>query len=192
MFKPQLKLTKAAVQELADGYMAGLSDRDKALEEAVMSRFHARKGRMRRLSMDELKLIGEWKTPRSKPLIASNDAGFVEEATAVAFAKSSGCRLRIEVLTLLSGVCWPTASVILHLCHANEYPILDVNALAALGISSPGTGPRRGFCRLTRYQFDFWRDYTAFARQQCARLNLGMRTLDRALWQRGKELTASR
>ena len=37
----------------------------------------------------------------------------------------------------LSGVRWPTASVLLHFGHRDRYPILDYRALEALGVPSP-------------------------------------------------------
>jgi hypothetical protein len=37
--------------------------------------------------------------------------------------------MRTKVVTLLNGVRWPTASAILHFCHADPYPVLDVRAL---------------------------------------------------------------
>ena len=76
------------------------------------------------LTRDQLSAIGRWKSPRIEGRCASNDDGFVRATTATALS-STNERLRIEVLTLLCGVEWPTASVILHFCSTDRYPILD-------------------------------------------------------------------
>ena len=90
-------------------------------------------------------------------------------------------RLRIEALMLLEGVGWPTASVLLHFGHAEPYPILDVRALWSLGVR---VAP-------DKYDFDLWWRYTECCRRLAARLNVTMRTLDRALWQYSKERQAT-
>src|SRR5262245_53945776 len=65
------------------------------------------------------------KSPRSQTRCAKNDSQFVEEVTRLSLEPSTSDRLRIESLTLLTGVAWPTASVILHFCHEEVYAILD-------------------------------------------------------------------
>jgi hypothetical protein len=84
--------------------------------------------------------------------------------------------LRIEVLTLLAGVSWPTASVILHFFHREQYPILDVRALWSLQCDPPG-----------EYDIPFWESYTSSCRSLAQKAGVSMRTLDRALWQYSKE-----
>lgn len=81
-----------------------------------------------------------------------------------------------ESLTLLSGVGWPTASVILHLCHREPHPILDFRALWSLSCSVR-----------SRYDYPFYAAYAAFTRALCKRIGCDSRTLDRALWQYSKE-----
>jgi hypothetical protein len=124
---------------------------------------------------EELRVLARWKTPRSASRIARNEAEFVRETTRVALSTRSE-RLRIEVLTLLDGVDWPTASVILHFAHADPYPILDYRALWSLGVSHP-----------PRYSFELWEAYVAFTRAAARRLRVSMRELDRGLWQYSKE-----
>ena len=80
-------------------------------------------------------------------------------------------RLRIEVLTLLKGVSWPMASVILHWCHTDRYPLIDFRALWSLGIDTP-----------PRYTFDFWWAYVETCRSLADESQVSMRELDRALW----------
>ena len=116
-----------------------------------------------------------WKSPRSRPHVEKNPKGFIETVTATAFSTPDE-RLRIEVLTLLDGVDWPTASVILHFGHRDPYPILDVRALWSLGIEDP-----------PNYSFEFWWAYTRACRRLARRHACTMRMLDRALWQYSKE-----
>jgi len=125
---------------------------------------------------DEFLHLCRWKTPRSKKRCAANSAEFVEEITATAL--STRCeQLRIEILLLLRGVSWPTASVILHFAARQPYPILDFRALWSLGISAPAR----------TYDFDLWRQYTSYCRRLIRTTGAQMRTLDRALWQFSKE-----
>lgn len=126
------------------------------------------------LLQDELERVAYWKSPRSQPQVKNNEPEYIKEITQFALGTVSE-RARIEALTLLSGVGWPTASVILHLLHRQPYPILDFRALWSVG-ASRGT-----------YDFDFWRNYTAYCRQLAKIADVDMRTLDRALWQYSKE-----
>jgi hypothetical protein len=61
---------------------------------------------------------------------------FVADMSAIAFSVRDQ-RSRIEPLTLLDGVEWPTASVILRLFHPDPYPILDFRALWSAGSEPP-------------------------------------------------------
>lgn len=120
--------------------------------------------------------IAEWKTPRTRSRCQRNDDAFVREVTSLALNPTTSVRLSIESLTLLSGVSWPTASVFLHFCHRDPYPILDFRALWSLTCAVP-----------TTYDHAFWEAYTAFTRELCGRVGCDSRTLDRALWQYSKE-----
>lgn len=127
------------------------------------------------LTHDELVALGRWKAARNTSRLAANDPAYVEAVTAVALSTANE-RLRIEILTLLRGVGWPMASVILHWRHRDPYPILDYRALWSLGIDSP-----------PRYDFPLWRDYTHFCRELAGRAGVSLRDLDRALWQYSSE-----
>lgn len=126
-------------------------------------------------SRDELVDVCEWKTVRSRSRVARNSEALVEEATRIALAATTE-EVRIEVLMILSGVSWPTASVLLHLAHHDRYPILDYRALEALGIDRPPA-----------YSMPFWLDYVSATRDLAHVADVDMRTLDRALWQWSKE-----
>jgi len=123
----------------------------------------------------EFLAICAWKSPRSKSRCAKNSKAIVEEATRIALGTREE-QLRIGILTVLSGVGWPTASVILHLAHMEPYPILDHRALWSLQVAVP-----------PQYTFDFWWAYARACRSLARREKMDMRTLDRALWQFSKE-----
>ena len=128
------------------------------------------------LTRDEFIKICAWKTPRSKPKVASNQKEYIEEITKISLTTESD-QLRIEVLTLLNGVSWPTASTILHFCHNKEFPIIDFRALYSLGFDAIPN----------KYDYPFWKKYTKYCRSLSDKLKLDLRTIDRGLWQYSKE-----
>ena len=77
---------------------------------------------MPNLTLAELGQLGRWKSPRIGPRLAANDEAYVEAVTAVALTTPSE-PLRIEVLTLLSGVGWPMASVGLGPLPFYDFPL---------------------------------------------------------------------
>ena len=127
------------------------------------------------IEKQELFKIAYWKAPRSVHHVLKNEDGYIEEITKISFMAKSE-RTRIEVLTNLDGVSWPTAAVILHLFHDEPYPILDFRALWSVNLEVPG-----------QYSFKFWWPYVEFCREVAKQNKVDMRTLDRALWQYSKE-----
>ena len=120
-------------------------------------------------------VVCRWKSPRSQPRCRTNSPEFICEVTRCALSTPAE-RLRIEVLTLMNGVSWPTASVILHFFHPDDYPILDFRALWSLKSAVPQP-----------YEFVFWQAYTRHCRKLSKLSGVSMRTVDRALWQFSKE-----
>ena len=127
------------------------------------------------LSKEDLVALGNWKSQRAVPLLKRNEEEEIVEITRVALTTPSE-RLRIGSLLQLVGVGWPMASVVLHLCHHDPYPILDFRALWSVGRTVPA-----------QYNFAFWWAYTNYCRELAERTHVTMRTLDRALWQYSKE-----
>jgi hypothetical protein len=119
-----------------------------------------------------------WKTPRSRPKVAGNSARAVAEATARAFAAADE-KARIGALLELEGVGIPTASTLLYFAYPDDYPILDVRALESLGVKSRSS-----------YPVSFWLAYLDACRALARANRVALRTLDKALWQRSKELSA--
>jgi hypothetical protein len=125
----------------------------------------------------EFERLSYWKSPRTQSRVRQNPPEFIEDVTRIALSTPSE-RLRIEILNLLNGVNWPTASVVLHFCHTEPYPILDYRALWSLGVEAKSVMP---------YRFEIWYEYTQFCRNLANKTNVTMRELDRALWQFSKE-----
>lgn len=103
---------------------------------------------------DEFLALCHWKSLRAKRRYEALSEDLIVDATRTALAASHES-LRIGVLTLLDGVSWPTASVLLHFGHPDPYPILDVRALEALGVN-----------KVPHYTFTFWWQYV----EECRRL----------------------
>ncbi len=169
--EPRLAFGKSQIPKLAERYEYRLDDQ--TLEELAPM---VRKRGL--LTKEELRKVAYWKSPRSSGHARKNDEGFVVEITG--FALSTKCeRARVESLTLLDGVSYPSASVILHFFHADPYPILDYGALDAISLEVPN-----------EYKFGFWWTYVEFCRKLAKEAGVDMRTLDRALWQYSKERTS--
>jgi len=127
------------------------------------------------LTLRQIAQICEWKTTRSKSMVQKNTDAFVREVTS-ACSDSETEQFRISVLTLLHGVGWPTASVVLHFGHEDRYPIIDVRALESFGVEEPSS-----------YSFDLWWPYVQACRRLADRNELTMREVDQALWQYSEE-----
>jgi len=127
------------------------------------------------LTSKELVALVRWKSARVVKHARSNPDELVEEITEFALSAKSE-QARIQTLTVLSGVSWPMASVILHFYHRDIYPILDFRALWSLGIDVP-----------TDYKYPFWWAYVERCRELVQQTGLSARTVDRGLWQYSKE-----
>lgn len=127
------------------------------------------------LTTEQLYEVCRWKSPRRPKLARTNTEELVREITHFAF--HANCEeSRIGALTLLNGVSFPTASVILHFCVDSSYPILDFRALWSLGIDKPPL-----------YTTALWKEYAHFCRRLAAKHSLSVRELDMALWQYSRE-----
>lgn len=172
MLKFKLRFPITKIQQYADAYSyEGAVDEKELMNrrEGIIKRGH--------LTQAEFQDICRWKTERSKSRVARNSEKYVKEVTGIALTTSDD-QLRIRVLTLLEGVLWPTASVILHFYHEEKFPIIDFRALYSL--SREDVTP-------DKYNYMFWKEYSEFARHLAAEAGVSMRTLDRALWQYSKK-----
>ena len=122
------------------------------------------------LTKQELHTIARWKSPRRAALTLENTDDFIKEITEGAFISTNDWT-KLLTLTQLQGIGQPTASAILHLYDAGDYPILDIHALWSVGL------PWKA-----RNSYPFWLDYVQFCQAVANRNNVSMRELDRALW----------
>ncbi|PTT89158.1 hypothetical protein DBR42_08370 [Pelomonas sp. HMWF004] len=138
---------------------------------------HIRKAahHQRYLTQSQLHEVALWKSKRRAALVKENEEAFVREVTAFAFSAAYE-QSRIGALVLLSGVQYPTASVILHFCLDETYPILDFRAIWSLGLKQPSV-----------YSAEYWIEYTELCRTLAATHGLSVRELDMALWQYSRE-----
>lgn len=127
------------------------------------------------LTCEQFLELGRWKSPRIEHHLKTNDPVLVEEVTRFALSAQSE-KARIESLMILRGVAGPMASVILHFCHTDPYPILDFRAVWSVGAEVPWV-----------WSFPFWSVYTEFCRGLAHEAGVSMRTLDQALWQYSKD-----
>ena len=118
-----------------------------------------------------------WKTPRSRPKVAANLEPVVIATTGRALGASDEAE-RMAALLELGGVGVPTASTLLYVAFPQDYPILDVRALESLGVKARST-----------YPLSFWLAYLEACRTIARQTGVSLRTLDKALWQRSKELS---
>jgi len=128
---------------------------------------------------EEFLQVCAWKTVRSRPKVAANTEAAIVDATARSLAAGDEAT-RIGALLELEGVGVPTASTLLYFAFPDDYPILDVRALESLGVKSRST-----------YPVGFWLEYLNVCRELSRRAGVSLRTLDKALWQHSKELSAS-
>lgn len=166
--KPHLQFSEKEIKKIASRYDYSISEKElEKLRPKVIKRGY--------LLKSELQQIAYWKAPRSSGHSRSNPDDYVQEISSFSFQAKTE-RSRIETLSLLDGVSWPTASVILHFCHSDPYPIIDFRSLWSVSLEVP-----------SQYGFELWWCYTEFCRGIAQKNHVDMRTLDRALWQYSKE-----
>jgi len=122
------------------------------------------------LTIQQLDEIVTWKSERRPALVWENDPELVAELTTFAFSAKHAAA-RIGALTLLSGVGYPTASVICRYCIDQNDPIIDERALWSLVLEKPNN-----------YTFPFWEAYVAICRGLAQRNGMTVREVDMALW----------
>lgn len=167
---PRLKFAIAETEHIASRYQYGQ-------DETVLTRLRPTVLARGYLLKEELAMLARWKAPRSAGHVQDNTDDYVEEVTRFALSAMTE-RARVQLLTNLDGVLFPTASVILHFFHKDPYPIIDIRALWSVSLDAPAS---------TQYKFDFWWSYVEFCRKAAKDAGVDMRTLDRALWQFSKE-----
>ena len=138
------------------------------------------------LEADQFIAIAKWKSARPTRLYWKNTENSVRCVTKSAFA-ATGDMDRVVLLTELHGVNVRTATAILHLAHADGYPLLDVWAMTAMGYTR---GETEKWDELDWLRV--WPTYVAACRKLSCDTSMDMRTLDRALWKYGERAGSRR
>jgi hypothetical protein len=134
---------------------------------------------------EELVKVGEWKSPRVRPRIARNSPNDVEDITRISLAAPE--RLQHRVLSLLHGVGDPVATALLTIWAPDRHTVLDFRATEALDeLHRLGSLEERPPSHVAGYLPEYL-DYLQCCRTIADRLRVGLRELDRALWQWSKE-----
>jgi hypothetical protein len=167
----ELQFPAQQIEALASRFPALDDTRLETVGAAVRARGHYTRA--------EFVEVCAWKTPRSRPKVAANPESVVIAITGRALAATDEA-LRMNALLELNGVGVPTASTLLYVAFPQDYPILDVRALESLGVKARST-----------YPVSFWLAYLDACRTLARGAGVSLRTLDKALWQRSKELSAA-
>jgi hypothetical protein len=133
------------------------------------------------LKRKEFLLIARWKSPRPTPIYQRNTEEDVINVTKRAFSATQDLE-RILLLTELKGVRVRTATAILHLCFPDHFPLMDIWAISAMGVS-------RNECEKWD-ELDWlrvWPEYADRCRDYARKFGRDLRSIDRALWTHGKE-----
>ncbi len=173
----KLQFPTSEVAALAGRYLESLDEETLKLEERLIQEVGPRSRERGFVDGEDFLALVRWKGPRTLTYARRSPEHRVREATRMAL-ETSAEDLRLDVLQLLSGVGVPVASVILHFCHPEPYPIVDFRAFRSLGVEElPNPLP-----------FEDWWEYVQTCRGLAAATDASMRDLDRALWQYDREL----
>ena len=130
----------------------------------------------RALTIDDLRVLAQWKSPRIGAKIDANDPAFLADVSRAVFLAQHP-QARIEFLCVLHGVDYPMASAILHWVFPQEFALIDYRALWSLGVDTPPQA----------YRYAFYERYNAKCLSLAVQLKRDLRTVDRGLWQYSKE-----
>ena len=129
------------------------------------------------LTRGELLLVARWKSPRALPMVRSNSQARVQRLTRAALsAVSEGERL--ESLTSLRGVSFPTASAALTLIDPERYGVIDIRVWRLLhGLGVVDQNPRGAQFTLAQ-----WERFLSVIRGLAARHGVTARAVERTLF----------
>ena len=172
----RLRFSESDINDLANGYIeyqesAGAHHRE--TEDQVIGFRDGIQGRGSLIKY-ELYKVADWKLSvygedAAEPTLRNPD-DLIRVTTRQTFTSTDHWE-KLMYLTELRGIGQSTASAILHLYDAGQYPILDIHALWSAGLE-----------KKKRTSYPFWLEYIAFCRDIANRNEVDMRTLDRALW----------
>jgi hypothetical protein len=133
----------------------------------------------------DLAKVAEWKSPRVRRRIERNAEADVKEVTQLALAAPD--HLKHRILGLLDGVGDPVASAILTIWNPQRYTVLDVRVVTALDALHESGAIAEVPPPHVKGALPDYPAYLQCCRTLAHRLRVGLRDLDRALWQWNKE-----
>ena len=158
------------IRRLAETYWELITRREAAEERQFEHDFREARGQGF-LSKELFVRVGRWKSTRQTQNYGSNAEETVRAATAEAFrARDDGSA--VAALTRLRGVGLRTASAMLQWMRPDQFPILDVRVVGALGWPEPTSWE----------DLEFYSRVTERARTLARQCAVDLRTMDRALW----------
>ena len=170
-----LKLDREDVLAIADRFDPGGQDRDE--EQRLLTEVMPMVREQGYATVDQLREVARWKSPRAVGHVARNTPRLVEVMTGIALSEDD-LEVQMAALCAIRGVQIPTASAFLYFAYPDHYPIADVRAFATLGVALDGRA----------IKMEEWLAYVPFCRNKAAALGVPIRTLDKALWQSEREL----
>lgn len=163
------RFTPSECRDLIDAYKPSDDDEVAAVAASIRDAGYA--------THEQFSTLVRWKSHRVVHHLSKCTDEDVRDITSLAL-RSESERIRFLCLTLLPGVGWPVASVFLHWCHRDTYPILDFRAWWSLG---------RTARELDTMNFDDWLAYVGACRHWAEAYRLSARDLDRSLWAYSKK-----
>ena len=126
----------------------------------------------------EFRRMCRWKSPRARLLWEKNSPARIAAVSRAVLATRDE-RVRMELLTSLTGVGVPMGSAILTLIDPRRYGVLDIRAWQLLFAIRSVESNRRG----QGFTIAQWLDYLAALRQHARRLGVSARTVEYTLFE---------
>jgi hypothetical protein len=171
--KFELQFDPKLIPSLVDQYMTtgDGAAKDEKMEKAGQ---HIAAGQR---TLENLEIIYRWKSTRSVGHLARNKPQDIDQCLKQAVEagdENAAMTALVRVSakqTGLHGVQVPVASAILTAIDPKRFTVIDYKALDSLGHPQPSPN------------IDFYLEYLSACRDIATAQNIGLRTLDRALWQ---------
>ena len=134
------------------------------------------------LTKEQLIKILRWKSPRPLRHYEANSEQVVKDITTLAFAVDSD-RLKIHILTALTGVNYPAVSAILMFSDQAKYPVLDIRVWQQLYKAKLVGTNSRG----QNFTLNQWDTYLTVIRELANNLKLTARQVEKRLFDHDKK-----
>lgn len=176
-------IDKDFTEKWSTRYDEEASGRDKLLEEKISDSLKKLfpDDNVKYITREILYDIISWKAPRVREYVDYNMKEFVEAISKICFS-SENEQVKLEVLTILKGVGYRSATAILFFCFPLEYTVMDFRAWWTL--------QEEGYLSKDydiKDDFEHWQKYLKICKEISNRCGCTLRELDKALWQHSKE-----